>query len=153
MSGSTGTGSILIQRDKRRSHRTVTRFIAICGDKFSPTWRFDDATYARTASSFDDPDFVDVILHSYRYRIGAVAGDEGLKSLEERFSAQPKIAAPTIVLEGADDGVTPPASPEKVRPHFSDLRRLATLKNLGHNLPQEAPDEFVSAILELGNRA
>ena len=139
-------GKVALAQDRKTFCRYLWR-------EFSPNWRFDDAMYAQTALSFDNPDFVDVVLHSYRYRIGAVAGDEGLKSVEERLSAQPIITAPTIVLEGADDGVNPPASPEKVRPHFSDLRRLATLKNVGHNLPQEAPDDFAAAILELGNRA
>ena len=120
---------------------------------FSPTWQFDDATFAQTAPSFDNPDFVDVVLQSYRYRIGAVAGDAAYQSLEQRLSDQHKISAPTIVLEGADDGVDPPSPPEKVRPHFTALRRLTTLRGVGHNLPQEAPDLFLAAILELGRPA
>ena len=117
---------------------------------FSPSWRFDDATFAQTASSFDNPDFVEVVLHSYRYRIGAVPGDPHLVTLEQRLAAEPQITAPTIVLQGADDGVDRPASPEKVAPHFTALRRVTTLDHVGHNLPQEAPNEFAAAVLELG---
>ena len=120
---------------------------------FSPTWHFADETYAQTAASFENPDFVDVVLHSYRYRIGAVPGDPGLEPLEQRLSAQPKLAVPTIVLEGAEDGVDPPAEEDKVRAHFSDLRRLTVLNGVGHNVPQEAPDALVSAVLELGRGA
>lgn len=117
---------------------------------FSPTWAFDDTTYARTAASFDNPDFVAVVLHSYRVRIGAVSGDPALDAIEQRLSQQPKITVPTIALAGADDGVDPPALPEKVMPHFSNLRGHATLPGVGHNLPQEAPAALADAVLELG---
>ena len=120
---------------------------------FSPTWVFDDATYSQTAASFDNADFVDVVLHSYRYRIGAVPGDPHLEALEQQLSAEPQITVPTIVLQGADDGVDPPAAPEEIKPHFTTLRRLSTLDRVGHNLPQEAPDAFAAAILELGQTA
>ena len=117
---------------------------------FSPTWSFDDATYARTAASFDNPDFVAVVLHSYRVRIGAAAGDPTLEALERRLDAQPGITVPTIALAGADDGVDPPAPREKVAPHFTNLRRYTTLRGIGHNLPQEAPGALAEAVLELG---
>ncbi len=117
---------------------------------FSPTWSFDEATYARTCTAFDNPDFVAVVLHSYRVRIGAVAGDPQLDVVERRLSQQRRIAVPTIALAGADDGVDPPAPFEKVAPHFTDLRRYATLPGIGHNLPQEAPDAFAEAVLQLG---
>ena len=117
---------------------------------FSPTWRFDDATYARTAAAFDNLDFVEVVLHSYRYRIGAAAGDPALEEIERRLAASPPITVPTIVLEGADDGVDPPAPAGKVAPHFTNLRRQTQLNGIGHNIPQEASKLFADAILELG---
>ena len=120
---------------------------------FSPTWAFNDAAYAQTADSFDNADFVDVVLHSYRYRIGAVPGDPHLEALEQQLSAAPQITVPTIILQGADDGVDRPAAAEEIKPHFTALRRLATLDHVGHNLPQEAPDAFAAAILELGQIA
>ena len=127
-----------------------TGFCRFLWRTFSPTWRFDDATYARTASAFDNPDFVRVVLHSYRFRIGAVSGDPALDPMERRFAAQPRITVPTIVLEGADDGVDPPAEPGSVAVHFTRLRRQTTLEGVGHNVPQEAPVAFTDAILELG---
>ena len=120
---------------------------------FSPTWHFDDTIYAQTAASFNNPDFVDVVLHSYRYRIGAVPGDPHLEALEQRLSAEPQITVPTIILQGGDDGVDRPATLENIKPHFTALRRLTTLDHVGHNLPQEEPDAFAAAILELGDIA
>nr|WP_321985250.1 alpha/beta hydrolase [uncultured Lichenicoccus sp.] len=116
---------------------------------FSPTWRFTDATYDRTAAAFDNPDFVDVVLHSYRTRIGAVPGDPALDDLERRLAAQPRIAVPTVALAGADDGVDPPEPLDKIASHFADLRRHAALPGVGHNLPQEAPAAFADAGLSL----
>ena len=141
------------ERGKLALAQNRTEFCRYLWRDFSPQWRFDDATFSQTAPSFDNHDFVDVVLHSYRYRIGAVAGDATYQSLEQRLSGEPMISVPTIVLQGADDGVDPPSKPENVTPHFSDLRRLTTLNNTGHNLPQESPDPFVMAILELGRPA
>ncbi len=115
---------------------------------FSPTWRFDEATYIKTAASFENPDFVAVVLHSYRYRIGAAAGDPALEPIERRLAASPKISVPTIVLEGADAGVDRPAAPSKVAPHFTNLRRQTILPGVGHNVPQEAPGPFAEACLD-----
>ena len=116
---------------------------------FSPTWAFDDATFERTAAAFDNPDFVAVVAHSYRYRIGAVPGDPSLAELERRLAAEPRITVPTIALAGAADGVDPPGPPEKAAPHFTRLRRQTTLSGIGHNLPQEAPAAFARAVLDL----
>jgi pimeloyl-ACP methyl ester carboxylesterase len=116
---------------------------------FSPTWTFDDATFARTAAAFENPDFVTVALHSYRFRIGEVSGDPALEPIERRLSASPRITVPTIVLEGADEGVDPPEPPGTATLHFADLRRTTVLTGVGHNAPQEAPDQFAAAILDL----
>ena len=116
---------------------------------FSPTWRFSEESYARTAPSFDNPDFASVVAHSYRHRIGAVAGDPALETLERRLSASPVITVPTIVLQGEDDGVDPPAATGTVSPHFTSLRRQASLAGVGHDVPQEAPAAFAKAILDL----
>src|SRR6516162_4747845 len=75
---------------------------------WSPNWRFDDATFERTAASFDNPDFVEVVIQSYRHRFGLAPGDPSLEAIEERLAAQPPITVPTIVLHGACDGVSPP---------------------------------------------
>lgn len=117
---------------------------------FSPTWKFDASTFDRSAGAFDNPDFVDVVVHSYRYRIGAVAGDPALEELEQRLASQPVITTPTIALWGADDGVNRPEPVEQIVPHFSRLRRFDKLAGIGHNPPQEAPAAVVQAVNELG---
>jgi len=116
---------------------------------WSPSWRFDEATYQRTAASFDNPDFVEVVIHSYRHRFGLAPGDPVLEPTEERLARRPAIAVPTVVLHGADNGVAPARSSEAQARHFVSryVRRVIPL--VGHNVPQEAPEEFASAILSL----
>lgn len=86
---------------------------------WSPSWRFDDATWAATAPSFENPDFVEIVLHSYRHRFGGVFGDPAYDGIEARLAAQPVIASPCIVLQGRDDGVDPPAEGDFDHPHFT----------------------------------
>jgi hypothetical protein len=85
---------------------------------WSPTWRFDDATYERTAVSFANPDFVAVVIQSYRHRFGLAPGDPALEDTERRLAAQPPITVPTIVLHGSDNGVSRPASSERHQRFF-----------------------------------
>lgn len=116
---------------------------------WSPTWAFDAATFARTAEAFDNPDFVDVVVHSYRHRFGLVPGDPALLAIEARLAAQPSIAVPSIVLLGADDGVGPPPSTDTEARHFAGPYRREIVAGVGHNFPQEAPDAFAAAIRAL----
>jgi pimeloyl-ACP methyl ester carboxylesterase len=117
---------------------------------WSPTWQFSDATYARTAASFENPDFVEVVIHSYRHRYGYVPGDPALEGLETRLAAQPPIGLPTIVLDGADDGVSPPrADPGATAQHFTGVYERRIIPGAGHNLPQEKPRAVVQAVLDL----
>ena len=116
---------------------------------WSPSWRFDEATYARSAASFDNPDFVEIVVHSYRHRFGYAAGDPALEAIERELARQPVIAAPTIALWGADDGVDPPADADKDARRFSGRYARRVLPGIGHNIPQEAPHATVAALLEL----
>ena len=116
---------------------------------WSPTWSFDEATYARTAASFDNPDFVDVVIHSYRHRFGDTAGDPALEDIERRLAVQPTIGVPTIVLQGGADGVEPAPAIDRARPHFTGFYRREILAGVGHNVPQEAPAAFADAVLAL----
>jgi pimeloyl-ACP methyl ester carboxylesterase len=116
---------------------------------WSPTWRFDEATYARTAASFDNPDFVEVVIHSYRVRYGLVPGDPAVDDVERRLAAQPPITVSTIVLHGHDNGVSPVASSERHTAFFKGRYERRVLADVGHNLPQEAPAEFAAAVLAL----
>jgi pimeloyl-ACP methyl ester carboxylesterase len=116
--------------------------------EWSPTWRFTDADFAATVSSFDNPDFVDVVTHSYRHRYALVDGDPAYEETERLIAAQPRIDVPTIVLDARDDSVQPPAPRERHEPHFTRLVDHLVLAG-GHNLPQENPAEFAAAIESL----
>jgi pimeloyl-ACP methyl ester carboxylesterase len=116
---------------------------------WSPSWAFDAETFARTAASFDNPDFVDVVIHSYRHRYGYVAGDPALDSIEQALAAQPVIGVPTISLNGADDGVSAPSEERGDAAKFSGPFEQRVLPGVGHDIPQEAPAETVRALLDL----
>jgi pimeloyl-ACP methyl ester carboxylesterase len=116
---------------------------------WSPTWVFDDATFARSAAAFDNPDFVEVVIQSYRHRFGLVAGDPALAGIEARLAAQPAISVPSITFDGADDGVRPPAAAAQHARFFTGARSHRIVPGAGHNLPQEKPQVFASAVLEL----
>ena len=116
---------------------------------WSPTWKFDEATFERTAVSFDNDDFVDVVLHSYRHRTGSVAGDPRYAPVQAQLAKQPKIRVPTINLHGAVDGVIPPALSENHAKYFTGNYQRRVLPNVGHNVPHEAPQAFADAVLGL----
>jgi pimeloyl-ACP methyl ester carboxylesterase len=116
---------------------------------WSPSWKFDEAAYARTATSFDNPDFVDVVIHSYRHRFGYAPGDPALEAIERRLAGRPAIDAPTISLCGADDGVGPPPEIDPDIGCFRGRYERRVLPGVGHNIPQEAPEATISALLAL----
>ena len=116
---------------------------------WSPNWRFDEATYERTAASFDNPDFVEVVIQSYRHRYGLAPGDPALQPIEDRLAAQLPITVPTSVLHGACDGVSPPQSSEGHGRFFTGPYRRCVVPIAGHFLPQEAPSALVDALNEL----
>lgn len=116
---------------------------------WSPTWRFDDATFERSAAAFDNPDFVEVVIHSYRHRYGLVPGDPAVADIEAALALQPSIAVPAITFDGTDDGVRPPALASQHARHFSGPRSHVVLPGAGHNLPQERPGQFADAVLSL----
>ena len=120
---------------------------------WSPSWAFDDATFARSAGSFDNDDFVDVVIHSYMHRTGSVAGDPAYAFLETQLAAQPAIDVPTIVLHGADDNITPVHDSENHGRHFTAAYERRVLPGIGHNAPQEAPGEFAQAVMEMCQRS
>jgi pimeloyl-ACP methyl ester carboxylesterase len=116
---------------------------------WSPTWRFDDAAYDLTAAAFNNPDFVAVVIHSYRHRFGLALGDPAVEELERRLITQPPIAVPTITLHGKDDGVAPVAVSERHARFFTGAYERRVIPGAGHNLPQEAPQDFSEAVLSL----
>ena len=116
---------------------------------WSPTWPFDATTFERSAAAFDNPDFVDVVIQSYRHRFGLVVGDPSLLDIEKRLAAQPAITVPSITFDGFDDGVRPPAPAAQHARHFTGPRSHHIVPGVGHNLPQEVPQVFADAVLEL----
>lgn len=124
-------------------------FCRLLWQQWSPTWQFDDATFARSAEAFDNPDFVEVVVHSYRHRFGLVAGDPQFAEIERRLSALPTIDVPTVTLEGDADGVTPAGGREASFKRFTARHENRVVPNVGHNLPQEAPLVFADAVLDI----
>ena len=116
---------------------------------WSPTWAFDDATFERSAAAFDNADFVDVVIHSYRHRFGLVAGDPAYAAIDQRLAAQPRIEVPVISFDGTDDGVRAPADAAHDAHRFSGPRVHRIVSGVGHNMPQETPRVFADAVLEL----
>ena len=122
-------------------------FARLLWREWSPRWAFSDDDFAATASSFDNPDFVDVVVHSYRHRYGLVAGDPACQSLEDRISAQPPITTPTVVIDSEIDGLLPLVPAREVHEgHFTALLDVRAVP-AGHNVPQEAPEAFADAVL------
>ncbi|CAN7435914.1 alpha/beta hydrolase [Bradyrhizobium sp. LjRoot220] len=117
--------------------------------QWSPNWQFDDACFDRTAAAYDNPDYVDVVIHSYRHRFGLAEGDPQYADLQRRLAAQPAIAVPTITLDGDRDGVSPATDGSKSAPKFTGRRVHRVVPRAGHNLPQEQPEAFAAAVLEL----
>jgi pimeloyl-ACP methyl ester carboxylesterase len=124
-------------------------FCRLLWELWSPHWTFDDATFARSTASFDNPDFVAVTIQSYRHRYGNAPGDPSLAPIEARLAAQPKIEAPAIILQGEADGVQPAAAFTPLDGNFSGTHRRLILPKIGHNVPQEAPEEFADAVLDV----
>lgn len=114
---------------------------------WSPTWKFTDEDFNQTANSFENPDFVDVVIHSYRHRFGLVSGDPSVKETEQRLTMQPKISVPSITLDGHDDGVALLGGSEDHHRFFTGEYEHRVIRGVGHNLPQEAPQEFAAAVL------
>ncbi|WP_373420457.1 alpha/beta fold hydrolase [Mesorhizobium sp. L48C026A00] len=115
----------------------------------SPRWNFDDATFARSAAAFKNPDHVDIVVHNYRWRLGLAEGERRYDELEEKLAKRPEIDVPTITLEGDANGAPHP-DPDAYAKKFSGKyeHRLIT-GGIGHDLPQEAPDAFATAIIDV----
>lgn len=115
----------------------------------SPQWAFDDATFNRSAAAFDNPDHVDVVVHNYRWRLGLVQGEARFDELEAKLATFPQIAVPTITMEGDANGAPHPA-PEAYAKKFAGRYEHRLIKGgIGHNLPQEAPQAFAQAVIDV----
>ncbi len=128
-----------LTRDRRGIARLLWRM-------WSPAWAFDEATFERTASAFDNDDFVDVVIHSYRHRYGLVAGDPTYAKIEARLTAQPPIGVPSITIDGDADGVNPGTAHHTKK--FVGAHEHRVFAGAGHNLPQERPEEWARAVID-----
>ncbi|SDD18617.1 Pimeloyl-ACP methyl ester carboxylesterase [Ruegeria marina] len=128
-----------LARDRRAMARTLWRM-------WSPRWDFDDASFDRTAASFENPDFVEVVIHSYRHRFGLVPGDPAYAHIETQLVAQPSIGVPTVAIDGDSDGVN--AGTAGHRDHFTGAFDYRVFRGAGHNLPQERPADWAQAVMD-----
>jgi pimeloyl-ACP methyl ester carboxylesterase len=115
----------------------------------SPAWAFDDAILDRAAQSFDNPEYVDVVIHSYRHRLGLAAGHAAYAHLQDQLAALPPITVPAVTLDGMADGNFPATDGSGSAAHFTGPRAHHQVSSAGHNLPQEAPTPFVEAVIEV----
>jgi pimeloyl-ACP methyl ester carboxylesterase len=136
------------ERGRTGYERYRREFAKLIWQIASPTWTFDDATFDRSAASFDNPDHVDIVVHNYRWRIGVAEGEPRYDDLEKQLAAGPVIAVPTITLEGNANGAPHP-EPSAYANKFSGRYEHRNLEGVGHNLPQEAPGAFAEAVLEV----
>jgi pimeloyl-ACP methyl ester carboxylesterase len=117
--------------------------------EWSPTWKFDDATFDRTAPSFDNPDFVPVVIHSYRHRHGNAPGDPRLDAIEQRLAARPAITVPTVILHGGDDAVSLARGVGRDAALFPAGTEERVVPGVGHFMPRENPQAVVDALLKV----
>jgi len=115
----------------------------------SPKWNFDDATFERSAAAFDNPDHVSIVIHNYRWRLGLTEGEPQYNPLEQRLAAAPTIAVPTITLEGDANGAPHLESSAYARKFTGKYAHRTIDGGVGHNLPQEAPQAFAQAIVDV----
>jgi pimeloyl-ACP methyl ester carboxylesterase len=114
----------------------------------SPKWAFDDATFARSAAAFDNPDHVAIVIHNYRWRLGLAAGEPQYDDLEQRLAAAPAITVPAITMEGDANGAPHPEASAYAGQFTGKYQHRAIGGGVGHNLPQEAPHAFAQAIID-----
>ena len=115
----------------------------------SPKWAFDQATFDRSAASFDNPDYINIVIHNYRWRLSLAEGEPQYDEVEKRLAQGPVIAVPTITLDGDSDGVAPATDGTSYARMFSGKRKHRIIPGVGHNLPQEAPAAFAEAVIEV----
>src|SRR5215469_2427787 len=115
----------------------------------SPKWVFDDATFDRSASAFDNPDHVGIVIHNYRWRLGAAEGEAKYDVLENRLAESPVITIPTITLEGDANGAPHPDPSSYARKFVGNYEHRTITGGIGHNLPQEAPQAFAQAVIDV----
>ena len=139
------------ERGRAGYERYTHDFARLIWQIASPKWQFDDATFERSAASFDNPDHVAIVIHNYRWRLGLAEGEARYEPIERRLATAPVIQVPTITLEGDANGAPHP-EPSAYRGKFTGRYAHRTITGgIGHNLPQEAPKEFSDAVAEVAS--
>jgi pimeloyl-ACP methyl ester carboxylesterase len=135
-------------------YRTYTHeFARLIWELASPQWKFDDATFARSAAAFDNPDHVAISISNYRWRLGTPPSEEKYESLEKRLASFPDIVVPTITMEGDANGAPHPDPKNYAKKFLGKYEHRLITGGIGHNLPQEAPQAFAQAILDVAKFA
>ncbi len=141
----TERGQLGLEKNRREICRLLWR-------DWSPGWRFDDATFEQAAAAFDNPDFVPVVIHSYRHRYRNAPGEPRFDAIERRLAERPRIEVPSVILHGRDDGVDPPRRSEPHLALFPDGTARHVIPDAGHFLPREQPGAVVEALVSLLDR-
>jgi len=137
------------ERGKAGYQANRREFARLIWQANSPQWRFDQATFERSAASFDNPDYVTIVIHNYRWRLSVEQGNPKYDALERQLAAGPVIGVPTITLDGDSDGVAPATDGQGYAARFAGKRAHRVIKGVGHNLPQEAPQAFARAVIDV----
>ena len=137
------------ERGRAGYHKYRREFSKLIWQLASPKWNFDDATFERSAAAFDNPDHVGIVIHNYRWRLGLVDGEPRYDELERRLAAGPRIGVPTITLEGDANGAPHPEPASYAKKFSGKYEHRTVAGGVGHNLPQEAPQAFAQAILDV----
>jgi pimeloyl-ACP methyl ester carboxylesterase len=141
----TERGLLGLEKNRREICRLLWR-------DWSPGWRFDDATFEQAAAAFDNPDFVPVVIHSYRHRYRNAPGEPRLDAIERRLAERPRVEVPSVILHGRDDGVDPPRRSEPHLALFPGGTARHVIPDAGHFLPREQPGAVVEALVSLLDR-
>src|SRR5829696_1870355 len=139
----------LVERGRAGLTANRREIARLLWEQWSPEWDFDGATFDRTVAAHDNPDYVDVVIHSYRHRFGLAAGDPHYADLQRRLAALPPVSVPSVTLDGDKDGVLPASDGSASASKFTGRRVHRVVSGVGHNLPQEAPEAFAAAVMEV----
>ena len=137
------------ERGRAGYERYRSDFAKLIWQIASPQWKFDEATFDRTAQSFDNPDHVDIVIHNYRWRLGLAEGEPEYEELEQRLAEAPVITVPAITLEGDGNGAPHPDPAAYAEKFTGKYTHRLIAGGVGHNLPQEAPQAFTEAVIEV----
>jgi len=137
------------ERGRESLHKYRYEIGRMLWSEWSPNWQFGDDTYAQTAAAFENPDFVDVVIHCYRFMHGLEAGDASFQPLEDRLAQKPRISIPTVTIDGTNDPLKPGGTADHAR--FFVGPHIHLVVDTGHNVPQEAPQVFADAVMKVHN--